>query len=251
MPVVPEMSSDEGSVEEENEEQTVFSVPTFDPFEMPCADEFNISLIGFGGEGGNDHGWGNLPGFDDLPSENDLAEFAADVESLLEQGIDVEVHSTVPFVTTGETDSERVLPSQKMLLKSGAMVKVEDEEEEDAMIECCDDQFDWAMDLENEVLNFEASNYEVKCPVGEEDEREEKKVAVVEKEVEGEFLGNVEGKNKRRKIFLRLNYEEVINAWAGSSPWTTGCRPEFNPDHDGWPNCMVTSSPCLPLFIKL
>lgn len=241
-PVVPEMSSDEGSVEEENEEQMVFSVPTFDPFEVPCDDEFNISLIGFEREGGIDHGWGTLPGFDHLSSENDLVEFAADVESLLERGVDEEVHSTVPFVTSKETDSKRILPFEKGFLKNEAMVKVEDEQGEDAMIENCDYQFDWAMDLENEVLNFEASNHKGNCGVGEEDEEKEKKVtvavAVVEPKVEEELLGNVEGKNKRKKISLRLNYEDVINAWAGSSPWTTGRQPEFDPDHDGWPNYM-------------
>ncbi|KAJ8434772.1 hypothetical protein Cgig2_008625 [Carnegiea gigantea] len=240
IPVVPEMSSDEESVEEENEEQIVFSVPTFDPFEVPCDDEFNISLIGFEGEGGNDHGWGNLPGFDYLSSENDLAEFAADVENLLERGVDEEVHSTIPLAASKETDSERILPLEKGFLKNEAIVKVEDEQEEDAMIENCDCQFEWAMDLENEVLNFEASNGKGNCGVGEEDEEKEKKVVVVavEPQVEEDLLGNAEGKNKRRKISLRLNYEEVINAWPGSLPWTTGHRPEFDPDHDGWPNYM-------------
>ena len=39
-----------------------------------------------------------------------------------------------------------------------------------------------------------------------------------------------EHEEKRRKIYLSLNYEDVITAWASQgSPWTTGNRSEFDP----------------------
>ena len=48
-------------------------------------------------------------------------------------------------------------------------------------------------------------------------------------------------KKKKKKILLRLNYEAVITEWASQgSPWTTGDRPDFDPD-TCWPNCMVSS----------
>ncbi|KAF2324856.1 hypothetical protein GH714_018080 [Hevea brasiliensis] len=43
-----------------------------------------------------------------------------------------------------------------------------------------------------------------------------------------------------RNVSLRLDYEAVITAWAShGSPWTTGSRPELNPD-DCWPHYMGT-----------
>ena len=48
-------------------------------------------------------------------------------------------------------------------------------------------------------------------------------------------------KKKKKKTFLKLNYEAVINAWdSQASPWTTGIRPQINPDHF-WPNFIVSS----------
>lgn len=89
--------------------------------------------------------------------------------------------------------------------------------------------------MNNNNLEVGKGNY-----YGGKNEEDEKK-EVVERELMEEEEGNVEmegNKNKRRNIVLRLNYEEVINSWFGSSPWTTGCRPEFDLDRDEWPNCM-------------
>ena len=54
-----------------------------------------------------------------------------------------------------------------------------------------------------------------------------------------------EHEEKRRKISLSLNYEDVITAWASQgSPWTTGNRPEFDPN-DYWLDYMVIQSPTI------
>ncbi|XP_021744733.1 zinc finger protein CONSTANS-LIKE 6-like [Chenopodium quinoa] len=262
MRVVPEVCNedddDEGSIEEDRNE-AVFSVPNLevnDPFEIKEfknsnnnkssvveggfeEDDFNISLIGF--EGDNNNEWENyLPaGF--LPSDNDLAEFAADVESLIEHEATEE----------GGKGGDEEADDELQLLFPG--VKIEEEGDISATTDHC--YFDWSIDVESEMFNFDLnqtygnnSNHDQSQVSGvEEDEEEDGKKVVVPKheatEVEEELEGgkDVEANNKRRKILLRLNYDEVINAWASQgclSPWTTGRRPEFEFDHHGWPYCM-------------
>lgn len=245
MPVVPEISGDEGSAEEENEEQMIFSVPTFDPFEVELNstidndDQFNISLIGFEGdnqEGGGLNDWDiNLPEF--LPSDSDFAEFAADVESLLveQDATDEDRHQMYATLPLTDKDTVEILLDEEF---NDQEVKVKVEERESGTTTECSGggQFDyWSLDYD-QVKGLE------------EEEEEGKKLVqvgmVMEEEERGSNISNDNNNmmgnnnNKRRKIFLRLNYEEVIDAWAGSSPWTTGRRPEFDPEHDGWPNCM-------------
>ncbi|XLS94871.1 hypothetical protein HN51_070879 [Arachis hypogaea] len=65
-------------------------------------------------------------------------------------------------------------------------------------------------------------------------------MAVVEHDQEEEENINKVEIIKKEK-FLRLNYEEVISAWASQgSPWTTGNPPKFNFD-DCWPHYMGSS----------
>ncbi|CAO2841714.1 unnamed protein product [Amaranthus hypochondriacus] len=226
--VVPQVSNDhdnEEFVEEDNEEnEVVFSVPSFD---SKNDDGFNISLIGFDGDM-----WDNMPGF--LPTETELAEFG-DVESLLEQ----------------ENDEVVKMDDLIFNLDHGCFPEVKIEEEGEISISTSNNNnnhcyFDWSNDVESQMLNFDL-NYGV-----EEEEELEKNVVVPKEENYYEESNNnneinlEESNYKRRKILLRLNYEEVINAWASlgcSSPWTTGRRPEFDLDHDGWPNCMGALGP--------
>ncbi|CAO2823023.1 unnamed protein product [Amaranthus hypochondriacus] len=210
VPVVPEINNNddnnEGFVEEEEENEendVVFNVPNFDHDDNNHDDGFNdVSLIGFDGDE-----WNNMHGF--IPLENEfesLLEFKPELKPEPEPEPDIEV------------------------------VKIEGEDDVGTSDHCI---FDWSIDMENEMLNFDLNHG---CSGGEEEE--EHKVVVGPKEEENYEMNM----NKRRKILLRLNYEEVINAWATmgcSSPWTNGQRPDFDPDHGAWPgpNCMVMFSP--------
>ncbi|KNA23362.1 hypothetical protein SOVF_025470 [Spinacia oleracea] len=240
MRVVPEVGNedDEGSIEDRSEAAAVFSVPSleFDNHLFQNNNAFEEGgdlLIGFEGDN-ND--WENYlpPGF--LPSDNDLAEFAADVESLLEQEVAEE----------GGVKGDEEANDEFQLIYPG--VKVEEEGDISTNDHC---YFDWSIDMESEMFNFDLNN---NC--GDEEEEENGKEGVVpkhevaevaeEEEEEEELeksndMNAYNNSNKRRKILLRLNYEEVINAWASQgcvSPWTTGRRPEFDLDHHGFPYCM-------------
>lgn len=253
---MPEVGNedDEGSVEgNEDRNEAVFSVPSLDSesFEIKelnknvvkggfeeedtaaGVDDFNISLIGFEG----DNEWDNyLPaGF--LPSDNELAEFAADVESLLEH----EAKEGVKGDDEGD-DYQLIFPG----------VKIEEGEISTTTDHC---YFDWSIDVESEMFNFDLiHNYgghdqsQVGCAEEEEEENGNSVVVPKQEAAEGEEeleesndMEANNNNNKRRKILLRLNYDEVINAWASQSclsPWTTGRRPDFQFDHHGWPYCM-------------
>ncbi|KAK9926281.1 hypothetical protein M0R45_023522 [Rubus argutus] len=112
------------------------------------------------------------------------------------------------------------------------LVKVE---EEDQGMECefNPSMLDWNLDYDDEsaavLLGGGTST---------DQEEEEEKVVVL-----------LEAEKKRKKICLRLNYEAVITAWASQrSPWTTGVKPELNPDY-GWPDCMIKFIICRDMGI--
>ncbi|XP_057545544.1 zinc finger protein CONSTANS-LIKE 16-like [Amaranthus tricolor] len=209
MPVVPEINNNdddnEGFVEEEeNEESDVFfNVPNFDHDDHNHDDGFNDVSL-IGFDGDE---WNNMHGFIPLGNEFEgLLEFKPEPE--LEPEIEV--------------------------------VKTEEEDDVGTSDHCI---FDWSIDMESEMLNFDL-NYG--CSNGEEEE--EYKVVVGPKEEENYEMNINMNMNKRRKILLRLNYEEVINAWANmgcSSPWINGQRPDFDLDSGAWPgpNCMRAASP--------
>nr|QTY32129.1 BBX transcription factor [Oxybasis rubra] len=267
MRVVPEVGNeedddDEGSIEgnEDRKDEAVFSVPNLevinDPFEIKefkntnnksllrggfeeediiggDEDDFNISLIGFEG----DNEWKNYLPAGILPSDNELAEFAADVESLLEQEVAEE----------GVKGDEEADGELQQFIYPG--VKIEEEGEISTTDHC---YFDWSIDVESEMLNFDLNHdygghdQSLVSGAEEEEEKNGEDVVVPKKEAaeaveELEESNNDMQPNKRRKILLRLNYDEVINAWASQgclSPWTTGRRPELDLDHHGWPYCM-------------
>ncbi|KAK0586607.1 hypothetical protein LWI29_009536 [Acer saccharum] len=93
-PLVPELGSEEGSLDDDDanadREQLLCQVPVFDPFEAEINCDIIASENGMVNKDENMFGYGeertcneldDLHGF--LPSDMDLAEFAADVESLL------------------------------------------------------------------------------------------------------------------------------------------------------------------------
>ncbi|KAL3824782.1 hypothetical protein ACJIZ3_020811 [Penstemon smallii] len=190
LPVVPEINGEETLFEDENEEeQLLCRVPVFDPFANDCDGIGNIFLDDVG-LACNDL---NLEGL--LNCEDDeLAGFAADVESLL---------------GTGNHEENGLIDE----LLGEKRVKVE--EEDDDVVAC--DQFDPAMDME---LNWDF-DYASSMSNGEDHEEEVKKV---------DFVNTSSGNESHveKAMLLRLNYEAVTAAWATQgSPWMDGIRPQI------------------------
>ncbi|XVE58772.1 hypothetical protein DITRI_Ditri04bG0196000 [Diplodiscus trichospermus] len=223
-PLVPEIGSEDGSVDE-NEEQLLCRVPVFDPFaaelcnivtsdgdEVPMVNEDrNLVVNGYEHEGTCELDDG-IHGF--LPSDLDLSEFAADVESLLgvadeETCCDIK---GIEWLDGKEKDEINAFLEHKLM-------KVKDEEEED-IAACC---FDSAFDVTRASLNW---SFVCESPtIG---GKEEEKAAPM---AETTIMNDESKTEMKRNMLLRLNYESVITAWASQgSPWTTGSRPEFNPD---------------------
>ncbi|XP_057732809.1 zinc finger protein CONSTANS-LIKE 16-like [Arachis stenosperma] len=220
--LVPEEGegSDEVNSHEENEEQLLYRVPVFDPFvadlcspaENNTKKESEESKSSFGS---------HLHGF--LPSEAELAEFAADVESLLGRGMENEC---VGMEHLGLIDN------------NNKVVKVEMEQEQEHMDATCS-----SCKLEegdNDMMMMEIGRetaFQLSFDYDESHETEEIDKEKV-KERENDYEDAI---NKKRKILLQLDYEGVINAWGGShkSPWTTGHKPNLDL-HDCWPHTMAT-----------
>ncbi|MED6132120.1 hypothetical protein PIB30_016333 [Stylosanthes scabra] len=222
LPVVPELGVEETDLlddhhESEDPEQLLCRVPVFDPFDAELCND-----------NGNGGCCDDLESFSEfLPSDMDLAEFAADVETLLGSGIDED--NSVGFGCKEEVQREEIAVN----VNDGAMVmvKVKDEELDadtashlQSVLDITnDDEFDW--NIESVLLPAETG------------EEEEKVIAAA-----AAASNNSSSNEKKRDIFLRLNYEEVINAWASQgSPWTTGNPPDFNPDDHSWPNSLDPS----------
>ncbi|KAL8130267.1 hypothetical protein V2J09_019422 [Rumex salicifolius] len=234
-PVVPEIGSDnEGEVSKEDD-QLIFSVPVFDPFEINGSEvdhhqnefcgnfggldfeaEFGISLIGFDDQLGRDddddddeNKWSGVPGF--LPSDAELAEFAADVETLLTDGDEEgRMRGILPLL-----DDHKVEMNLYDDDECCYGMKVEDE----SVVSSC-----WGLDFDMKCSDDKAAVAMVAAVVEEKPERWP---------VESGGIGV----DHKRKIFLRLNYDGVIDEWGSKGlPWTSGCRPELNAV-DGWPDC--------------
>ncbi|KAK4479284.1 hypothetical protein RD792_014795 [Penstemon davidsonii] len=191
LPVVPEINGEETLFEDENEEeQLLFRVPVFDPFANDCDGIGNIFLddVGLACNDLNIEGLLNC-------EDDELAGFAADVESLL---------------GTGNHEENGLIDE----LLGEKRVKVEEEKEDD--VAACDHQFDPTMDME---LNWDF-DYASSMSNGE-DHEEVKKV---------DFVNTSSGNESQveKGMSLRLNHEAVIAAWATQgSPWMDGIRPQI------------------------
>ncbi|XP_010265147.1 PREDICTED: zinc finger protein CONSTANS-LIKE 16-like [Nelumbo nucifera] len=242
LPLVPEMGSEEASPDE-NEEQLLYRVPIFDPFVAELctpatsneasmtANDSSTAAVGtetkaFLHEGHDVTGdMDNLPGF--LPSDMDLVEFAADVETLLGKGLDEDSFGMEGLGLLDCKDEEKT----DCCFGSGR-VKVEEEEVE-AAVEC-HVEVELEHDMARETLDL---NFDYDSPTTAEDEVEEKMVTGATMMVTN---GGCKAEETTRKTSLKLDYEAIISAWANKGlPWTTGDRPLFNPD-DCWPDCMGT-----------
>ncbi|KAJ6721140.1 CCT MOTIF FAMILY PROTEIN EXPRESSED [Salix viminalis] len=255
IPLVPEVGSDEISLEDNEEEHLLYRVPIFEPFaaelctsttvsdeagvavpaggddtDQRVADSSGIeSKVLLGGSEGKDAE--SLHGF--LPSDMDLAEFAADMESLLGRGLENESFG-MEELGLMDCKEENVLDVKGYPLGNGK-VKVEEEEdagmEEKDVREChADIEIDMAKDPPFE-LSFD---FDSPATCGEEYE----KVEGLLKNSDGEY-DDYGGAKKKTKTLLSLDYEAVMAAWASQgSPWTNGYRPDFDPD-ECWPDGMV------------
>lgn len=248
-PLVPEIGGDETS-HEENEEQLLYRVPSFDPFVAELctpATPKDKALAAVSNEteysnaNGSEskaslsnsygHDADNLPGF--LPSDMDLADFAADVESLLGKSLENEC-----FGMEGLGLMDCKLENEGSL--SSGKVKLEEEEGEEAVKSCQVDDTDIDMMREPFELSFEYDS----PATGEEEEEKVTAVGVVAAKNGGGHAVDDAKKKKKKKILLRLDYEAVITAWTGQgSPWTSGDRPDFDPD-ECWPDCVVSFTSC-------
>lgn len=229
LPVVPEIGSDEVSIEE-NEEHLLYRVPIFDPFvaelyasATPNAEnatpttpstgvESKIAIQDYGHESTVD--FENLHGL--LPSDMDLADFAADVETLLGRGLD---EDSFGMEGLGLLDTK-----EENYYDHNGRVKVEEEEEDVKNMLGC--QFGSDIDLSRETLDL---NFDCDSPTTGEEEEEKPGIMM-----------NINYQCKtQERMSLRLDYEAVITAWGQGSPWMSGNRPQFNPD-DCWPDTLGT-----------
>ncbi|KAL2324082.1 hypothetical protein Fmac_023140 [Flemingia macrophylla] len=213
--LVPEVGSEEVNSPDENEEQLLYRVPIFDPFVAElCGTNSSPSSATSTDQGGgaasaeaenkggrsnafcNNNEMENLHGL--LPSDAELAEFAADVENLLGRGLENEC---VGMEELGLVDAKE---------EGSGKVKVEEEEESGAVEEM-------------EMIGGRDESFELSFDYDMCDEVKEK---------------NKEDKKKKKKISLQLDYEAVIIAWASQkSPWTTADKPNMDPDQC-WHECM-------------
>lgn len=236
LPFVPEIGADETSYDD-NEEQLLYRVPIFDPFvaELCASTTSNEALTTVANDTetvdvpgsepkalapAHGHDMDSLHGF--LPSDMDLEEFAADVESLLGKGLDNE---SLGMEGLGLADCKE--EPVEYTLASGK-VKLEEAAEDMGSVMACQDDAEIDMTREPFELNFDLGS-PATC------EEEEEKVA----KRATDMNNNVDDPKKRHKISLRLDYQAIITAWASQgSPWTNGSRPELDPD-DCWPDCLV------------
>ncbi|KAM7471135.1 hypothetical protein LguiA_009318 [Lonicera macranthoides] len=225
-PLVPEMGSEEASFDD-NEEQLLYCVPVFDPFSIELCNVSNeVEPQNILATDNSRHDkpceLGNIHGL--LPSDMELVEFAADVESLLGKGID---EGSCGIEGLGLIDCKEEDGILGVCFERNSRVKVEEEEEEEVgdIIAC---HLDPGFDMTRETIDW---NFDYESPATCEEE-------VCEKAVVGADTKVFKCENGERNILLKLNYDNVITNWnnQGRCPWIDGIRPEFSADY--WPEFM-------------
>lgn len=251
--LVPEFGGDETS-HDENEEQLLYRVPIYDPcVAQLCSTSANeVSKTTSFEANDNNVNETSPQGNNDLqvflhpaPDEmDDLAEFAADVESLLGRGLENDECFGIEglgFVDCKESkDGRETTTESDCRLGEGRVVKVEEVEEEGGaamggglgLVDTTREPFELNLD------DYDDDQSLASC--GEEDEEVGLGVLplVEMKNEKGNGVNDVAKRSnkilkmKKKKTLLRLDYEAVITAWGsqGGSPWTTGHRPDFDPD---------------------
>ncbi|CAI9767287.1 unnamed protein product [Fraxinus pennsylvanica] len=205
--LVPEINSEETSLVE-NEDHLLYRVPVFDGH--LDADIFTASNPTENDEKGCDFDFQEF-----VTSDAELAEFAADVESLLGTGLE-DSHEIELGLGRMDSKEEDIIEKR---------VKVEDDEDDNEMKAVIACHLDPALDMARETFNWN-SDYESPVLTGEEGE-ENKVIGTVNI---NEMTTTIDCQNEAeviKRMFLRINYEAVIAAWASQgSPWTNGIRPD-------------------------
>ncbi|XP_071701655.1 zinc finger protein CONSTANS-LIKE 16-like [Rutidosis leptorrhynchoides] len=237
--LVPEIGCDE-TAPLTPEEQLLYQVPVFDPFEaeLCLSNEFGTpvkrtevkTLMEVDHDNHGSKITFDLNSFNGLtlPSDFELDEF--DVESLLGKCLDEK---------SFEMDGLGLLDCREKYSKGFERVKVEKLEDDDDQMQCETVESEMEMMREPFELSFDYDSqlWDEKGEIGVVKEDDHVDDIDIQKYDDDDEDDNKTNKNKN-KIILKLDYEGIIAAWdEKKSPWTTGDRPEFDPD-DCWPDCM-------------
>ncbi|WOH15489.1 hypothetical protein DCAR_0935030 [Daucus carota subsp. sativus] len=219
--LVPEMGQDENSFEENDEqEQLLYQVPNLDLL----SDQLCLAKQGKKSDGTINYDKYSLRGLSE--SNNDIEEFAADVESLLGKGLDEESFDMekLGFLNCREKDLVESCD------RSIETVKLEENKDTAVTMGINIGEIDITEKFE---LNFD--DYESTENCAEDNEAGANGGTCVENE---EFVvrNGDELIGKKRNRLLALDYEGVISAWADQKrPWVIGeGRPELDLN-DFWP----------------
>ncbi|CAA7036376.1 unnamed protein product [Microthlaspi erraticum] len=225
--LVPEIGVEDQTDSYELEEQLICQVPVLDPMvaEQFLNDviepkiEFPMIMID-NQEEDDENAESCLNGF--FPTDMELEEFAADVETLLGRGLDTECYAMEEL---GLSNSEM------FKIKRDETEEEEEEEETKAAVNmgiCCDDD---DRDDRDGTVPFELSfDYESHNTY------EEEEVKNVEKTSGSGGCIKVKEEEQKSVLMLRLNYDSVISTWGGQGPpWSSGEPPELGIDISGWP----------------
>lgn len=254
--LVPEIGSELEYSHEESDEQLLYRVPIFDPFVAELCNSANsnhqaVEKDFLGAENGPNFGdepkgtsfgfaqetTNHLQGF--LPSEMDLAEFAADVENLLGKGLEDE---SFDMEGLGILDCDYKGKDCAISFRKNERVKVEEEDAGEVTVchEICRNDVEIDLGRESFELNFD---YDSPIPCEGEDC---KQVAAGDPIVRNNFELHKFGQDPR-KTLLCLDYESVLSSWDNNkSPWTTRERPDLN-SGDFWVTKLSTNGG-MPLY---
>ncbi|XP_042405207.1 zinc finger protein CONSTANS-LIKE 16-like [Zingiber officinale] len=207
----PELAETSPSIEEE---QLLYCVPVFDPSlaelrsASPGIDEAKRLATSDGiapASASTVEAGDRFAAY--LPSDVELAEFAAKMESLLgEASADDSAFSM---------EKLGLLDAAAMRCDNNGREELKTEQAEEEAEQYCPAVVELDIDMARESLELDF-NWPGSSSTAEEDEFEE---AIPEDQQE-----------ETKTAKLRLDYEAVISAWAvhGSSPWTDGERPQIN-----------------------
>lgn len=203
LPLVPEIGVEENNSPDENDdEQFLYRVPVFDP-------------LFFGGGGDSNNEIESFLNDEFIDSDAKLAELAADVENLLGSTTELDEDLAAAGVVSNNFIASDFMNNNR--------VKIEEDDEDEEVQAVIASHFDPALDSARESLSWDF-DYSSSSPVIGGDEDLETKMMI--ELPENEFETKPEG---MRKIFLKLNYDDIINTWDSQNcPWTNGTRPDFN-----------------------
>ncbi|XP_074295635.1 zinc finger protein CONSTANS-LIKE 16-like [Silene latifolia] len=261
--MVPDLGVEEtmsfSSSHGEDEEQLLFCVPEYDPFLSEfCTSASTTPTL----DAKNDHQF-----MVKLPSDLDLEEFAADVETLLGKGLDDECYGIEdlglldhsPNINNNNSNNVNDIiidddEKERDIVEFCKVVKEENVLSEGGgeLIKKCE------IDIESDDIGFRVPfdlsfdyNFPVSCGDqdghhivdgssivgGARDDHELCKLEGIDDDDDEKDNNNLVLMNKSSKILLRLDYEAISEAWSSQgSPWMDGQRPEISPD-DSWPHC--------------